>query len=91
MTNFQDRANFIWSLADLLRGDYKQAEYGKIILPFTVLRRLDCLLADNKKKVLDHYDGIKKQPEDVIDKVLNSKSGYKYFHNHSIQGTEQTN
>src|SRR5437762_421037 len=35
--------SFIWSVADLLRGDYKQSEYGKVILPFTVLRRLDCV------------------------------------------------
>lgn len=83
MTNFQDRANFIWSLADLLRGDYKQAEYGKIILPFTILRRLDCLLSDNKVKILEQYETIKAQPDEFIDKVLNSKSGYKFFHNHS--------
>ena len=83
MTNFQDRANFIWSLADLLRGDFKQAEYGKIILPFTVLRRLDCLLADTKPSILKQYETIKAQPDEVIDKVLNSKSGFKYFHNHS--------
>ena len=37
-------SSFIWSVADLLRGDYKQSEYGKVILPFTVLRRLDCVL-----------------------------------------------
>ncbi|ACO74505.1 HsdM [Laribacter hongkongensis HLHK9] len=43
---------FIWSVADLLRGDYKQSEYGKVILPFTVLRRLDCVLADTKPAVL---------------------------------------
>ena len=43
---------FIWSVADLLRGDYKQADYGKVILPFTVLRRLDCVLAPTKAKVL---------------------------------------
>jgi type I restriction enzyme M protein len=83
MTNFQDRANFIWSIADLLRGDYKQAEYGKVILPFTVLRRLDCLLAETKPNVLKQYDTFKSQSEEVIDKVLNSKSGFKYFHNHS--------
>jgi type I restriction enzyme M protein len=52
MTNFQDRANFIWNLADLLRGDYKPAEYGKVVLPFTILRRLDCLLSDTKPKIL---------------------------------------
>jgi len=83
MTNFQDRANFIWSVADLLRGDYKQAEYGKVILPFTVLRRLDCLLSETKPQVLQQYETVKALSEDVIDKVLNSKSGFKYFHNHS--------
>ena len=43
---------FIWSVADLLRGDYKQSEYGKVILPFTVLRRLDCVLEGSKVAVL---------------------------------------
>ena len=43
---------FIWSVADLLRGDYKQSEYGKVILPFTVLRRLDCVLEPTKAAVL---------------------------------------
>jgi type I restriction enzyme M protein len=43
---------FIWSVADLLRGDYKQSEYGKVILPFTVLRRLDCVLERTKADVL---------------------------------------
>jgi len=43
---------FIWSVADLLRGDYKQSEYGKVILPFTVLRRLDCVLEPTKESVL---------------------------------------
>jgi len=46
---------FIWSVADLLRGDYRQSEYGQIILPFTVLRRLDCVLADTKEAVLAEY------------------------------------
>src|SRR6185295_16590895 len=45
-------SSLIWSVADLLRGDYKQADYGKVILPFTVLRRLDCVLAPTKEKVL---------------------------------------
>ena len=40
MNRFQEKASFIWSLADLLRGDYRQSEYGSVILPFTVLRRL---------------------------------------------------
>ncbi|MBL8811507.1 MAG: SAM-dependent DNA methyltransferase [Planctomycetaceae bacterium] len=45
-------SSFIWSVADLLRGDYKQSEYGKVILPFTVLRRLDCVLQPTKADVL---------------------------------------
>ncbi len=45
-------SSFIWSVADLLRGDYKQSEYGKVILPFTVLRRLDCVLEPTKTDVL---------------------------------------
>ncbi len=45
-------SSFIWSVADLLRGDYKQSEYGKVILPFTVLRRLDCVLEPTKAAVL---------------------------------------
>jgi type I restriction enzyme M protein len=83
MTNFQDKANFIWSIADLLRGDYKQAEYGKVILPFTILRRLDCLLEDTKPQVLKHYEKIKDQGDEMIDMILNQKSGYRFFHNHS--------
>ncbi|WP_031385772.1 type I restriction-modification system subunit M [Desulfonatronum thiodismutans] len=50
--NQQSLSAFIWSVADLLRGDYKQSEYGRVILPFTVLRRLDCVLAPTKQAVL---------------------------------------
>ena len=46
---------FIWSVADLLRGDYKQSKYAKVILPFTVLRRLDCVLAPTKARVLAEH------------------------------------
>ena len=50
--NQQNLSSFIWSVADLLRGDYKQSEYGRVILPFTVLRRLDCVLAPTKQAIL---------------------------------------
>lgn len=50
--NHQSLSAFIWSVADLLRGDYKQSEYGKVILPYTVLRRLDCVLESTKDTVL---------------------------------------
>jgi len=52
MNGFRDMVSFIWSVADLLRGDYKQSEYGKVILPLTVLRRLDCVLEPTKPAVL---------------------------------------
>ena len=48
-------SSFIWSVADLLRGDYKQSDYGKVILPFTVLRRMDCVLEKTKAAVLQEF------------------------------------
>lgn len=53
--NHQALSSFIWSVADLLRGDYKQSEYGRVILPFTVLRRLDCVLEATKPAVLKEF------------------------------------
>lgn len=53
--NQQALSSFIWSVADILRGDYKQADYGKVILPFTVLRRLDCVLESTKEAVLAEH------------------------------------
>ncbi|MDB4818320.1 type I restriction-modification system subunit M [Acidimicrobiales bacterium] len=55
-TNIKNHAAFIWSVADLLRGDYKQSDYGKVILPFTVLRRLDCVLDPVKADMLTRYE-----------------------------------
>jgi type I restriction enzyme M protein len=54
--NHQSLSAFIWSVADLLRGDYKQADYAKVILPFTVLRRIDCVLAPTKEAVLAEFE-----------------------------------
>jgi len=56
MTGPQDRVAFIWSVADLLRGDYKQSEYGRVILPLVVLRRLDCVLEPTKPAVLAAHE-----------------------------------
>lgn len=52
MVNFTATANFIWAVADLLRGDLKQSQYGRVILPFTLLRRLECVLEPTKDAVL---------------------------------------
>ncbi len=82
MNNFREIANFIWSVADLLRGDYRQSEYGKVILPFTILRRLDCVLEPTKSKVLAKVQTVEKMSIQNIDPVLNRESGH-VFHNRS--------
>ncbi|HEX5314741.1 MAG TPA: class I SAM-dependent DNA methyltransferase [Gammaproteobacteria bacterium] len=63
-------ANFIWSICNLLRGPYKRNEYRKVILPLTVLRRFDCLLAPTKARVLAEYPKIKGKPETVVLSLL---------------------
>jgi len=71
-------SSFIWSVADLLRGDYKQSEYGKVILPFTVLRRLDCVLEKTKKAVLAEYEK-RKQAKINPEPFLLKKAGQFFF------------
>jgi len=56
LMNHQSLSSFIWSIAEYLRGDYRQSEYGRVILPFTVLRRLDCVLAPTKDAVLKEFE-----------------------------------
>ncbi|WVD70179.1 class I SAM-dependent DNA methyltransferase [Orbus wheelerorum] len=70
--NFSQTAAFLWSVADLLRGDFKQSQYGRIILPFTLLRRLECVLADSKEKVLSKYQEVKLMDlsEEMQEKML---------------------
>ncbi len=82
MKNIKESANFIWSIADLLRGDYKQSDYGKVILPLTVLRRLDCVLENTKSEVLKKYDQMKSTNIQNLDPILNKVAGYN-FHNRS--------
>ncbi|MBA4416464.1 MAG: restriction endonuclease subunit M [Syntrophus sp. (in: bacteria)] len=82
MIDFKEKANLIWAVADLLRGDYKQADYGKVILPMTVLRRLDSVLEPTKQKVLDFLPKVAKMSEAAIDVTLNKVAGFN-FHNRS--------
>lgn len=63
---FGDKVGFIWSIADLLRGDYRPHEYGQVILPLTVLRRLDCALAPTKAEVLERDAALEVQNRDRI-------------------------
>ena len=64
MTNnyFSSTAAFLWSVADLLRGDFKQSQYGRIILPFTLLRRLECVLEETKPEVIAKFEAVKAMP-----------------------------
>jgi type I restriction enzyme M protein len=74
----KNNAAFIWSVADLLRGDYKQSEYAKVVLPLTVLRRLDCVLEPTKAAVLERYAQLKDQI-DNIDPVLEAVTKEQFF------------
>ncbi len=71
-------AAFIWSVADLLRGDYKQSDYGKVILPFTLLRRLECVLEPTRDAVLKEYAS-RKDMGIPLDVFLTKKSGHNFY------------
>ncbi|MFF0176031.1 type I restriction-modification system subunit M [Micromonospora profundi] len=71
-------ANHAWSVADLLRGDYKPSDYGKVILPFIVLRRLECVLESNRDKVRAEYDRLKDQNVDIA-RFLRRASGRSFY------------
>lgn len=80
--NFSQVAAFIWSVANLLRGDFKQSQYGRVILPFTLLRRLECVLAPTKSNVLAEYEKVKALPlpEEAKEKLLlKSTQGLAFF------------
>jgi len=80
--NFSQTAAFIWSVADLLRGDFKQSQYGRVILPFTLLRRLECVLAPSKDAVVAEFERIKalNLPEDAQEKLLmRATNGLTFF------------
>ena len=74
-------AAYIWSLADLLRGDFKQSQYGRIILPFTLLRRLECVFKEHKADVLAELARVEKLglPEEAKDKLLLRASGLSFY------------
>ncbi|MBU5635903.1 type I restriction-modification system subunit M [Geomonas sp. Red69] len=86
--NFQQLANFIWSVADLLRGPYRQPQYERVMLPLTVLRRFDEVLAPTKETVLKRYETLKDKDPQLVDRILNELAkdddGKPLgFHNHS--------
>ena len=79
VNGFGDMVGFIWSVADLLRGDYKQSEYGRVVLPFTVLRRLDCVLEPTKPAVLAKVAELRGQGVDNVAPVLRRVARQKFY------------
>ena len=79
MDNFQQITGFIWSVADdVLRDDFKRSKYPDVILPFTVLRRIDCVLSPTKEQVFEKYDELKGDIEN-LDLILRHESGYAFY------------
>ena len=78
MDNFSEKVNFIWSIADLLRGPFKPVEYQDVILPFTVLRRIDSVLAPTKTTVLETWENVRGKVDNPHD-LLCQKSGYAFY------------
>jgi type I restriction enzyme M protein len=81
--NQQTLSSLIWSVADLLRGDFKQSEYGRVILPFTVLRRLDCVLAPTKDAALKEYAD-KLQAGIAFEPFVKRKTGLDFYNVSSL-------
>ena len=75
--HISEKANLIWAIADKLTGVYKPHEYGEVILPLTVIRRFDCILANTKKAVLEKYEQVKELP--MRDILLRNASGYPFY------------
>ncbi|MHC0045834.1 type I restriction-modification system subunit M [Vibrio campbellii] len=77
--NFSSTAAFLWSVADLLRGDFKQSQYGRIILPFTLLRRLECVLEENKPEVIAKFEAVKAMPVEAQEKLLTHTAKLSFY------------
>lgn len=82
MSKSHELSQFIWSIADLLRGPYRPPQYERVMLPLVVLRRFDCVLESTKAKVLEKYQKYQGKLEgEALDTILNKESGQR-FHNH---------
>lgn len=77
--NHSQTATFLWSIADLLRGDFKQSQYGRIILPFTLLRRMECVLEPTKEAVIRESYAQEGRPDLVRERLLLRAAGQQFF------------
>jgi len=78
MNNFSEITTFIWSIADLLRDTFKRGKYQDVILPLTVLKRIDCVLEPTKKEVLDENTKLKKKLENLYPQLTRA-SGFAFY------------
>lgn len=78
MSNFSEKANFIWSIANLLRDSFKRGKYQDVILPFTVLRRIDSVLAPTKADVRQTWLNVKDEVDNPHD-ILCQVAGYAFY------------
>ena len=79
MLNFGDKVSFIWSVADLIRGPYRPNQYKDVMLPLTVLRRLDCVLEPTKQQVHDKVDELSRGKVKHIDPILFRVTGVPFY------------
>ncbi|MCE0461130.1 type I restriction-modification system subunit M [Pseudomonas uvaldensis] len=82
--NHSQTAAFLWSIADLLRGDFKQSQYGRIILPFTLLRRMECVLAPTKDAVIRESYAQEGRPDTVREMYMLRAAGQQFFNSSSL-------
>ncbi len=81
----RNHANLIWGIAELLRGDYRQADYGKVILPLVVMRRLDQVLEDRRDLVIDRSAKFEKQGVENVELALRQVAGQQFFNRHRLR------
>ena len=77
--NFSSKVSFIWSVADLIRGPYRPNQYKDVMLPLTVLRRLDCVLEPTKAKVLSEYQALKDKGKGILEAKLMRITGVPFY------------
>jgi len=84
-SEIRNHANLIWGIAELLRGDYKQADYGKVILPLVVMRRLDQVLEDRRDLVIERSAKFEKQGVENVELALRQVAGQQFFNRHRLR------
>lgn len=85
--NHSQTASFIWSVADLLRGNFKQSQYGRVVLPFTLLRRMECVLEATKADVLSAAAAHSNKPDEVREQLLRRAAGQEFFNSSALSLT----